>query len=154
MLLNGFATFMLYEIARVCRSLRSLDEKSTGLCEKRPVGFYRRRRRREAFGRRTARAASRDIRPIGRTVACRAGSAVNAASLAVDFVDQRLRAHSSRKLDGLSGSRAEYPTQRPSARPLSRAKPRGDILSSKSISPTGGTSNLGTHRRRLPHKQL
>jgi len=106
-LLNGFALPRLcYEIARTPPP-RSLDEKSTGLCEKRPVGFYRRRQRREAFVRRTARAASRDIRPIGRSAACRPESAVNAASLAVDFVDHRLRAHSSRKLDGLSGSQAE-----------------------------------------------
>jgi len=49
----------------------------------------------------------------------------------------RLRAHSSRKLDGLSGSRVEWPTRPPSAMTLSETKPCGDIPSFKSINLAG-----------------
>lgn len=123
-------------------------EKSTGLCEKRPVGFYRRRR---GEGRLSSVHALRLVtsgrsvvgRPVGPVGPARPVGPVPLSSPlhrpSISPTD-RLRAHSSRKLDGLSGGiRAEYPARRRSARPLSRLKPRGDILSSVSICPAVAT---------------
>jgi len=103
-------------------------------------------RRRAAFV--GARSAARNIRsvvgrPVGPVGPARPVGPVPLSSPlhrpSISPTD-RLRAHSSRKLDGLSGGiRAEYPARRRSARPLSRLKPRGDILSSVSICPAVAT---------------